>query len=225
MCARQTLIPAAGVVLFCLTLLYMGLESPAENDAEARLLMALSASLPRGSAQQEVDAGAGGDLAPERAPASFTIGAIRGIAAPEPRHAPAPHKPIARAPRTPAKPVAVPAAMQPRTREITALVTGYCPCRRCCGRFANGRTSTRTSAWDRGVAADPSVIPYRSTVEIPGYGTATVDDTGIAMRRSWAYRGRVHLDVRFDYHYQARRWGTRILKIRVTPPEGRQLGF
>jgi 3D (Asp-Asp-Asp) domain-containing protein len=98
------------------------------------------------------------------------------------------------------------------------VVTAYCPCRRCCGRFANGRTSTDTSAWQPGAATDPDVIPYGSTVAVPGYGTVRVDDTGLAMRRSWRSAHRIHIDVRFDYHWQARRWGSQLLEVEVTPP-------
>lgn len=105
-----------------------------------------------------------------------------------------------------------------RSYHILALVTAYCPCSRCCGKFANGRTSTRTSAWNPGAASDPTVIPYGSMVEVPGYGRVKVDDTGVAMRNSWRKKGRIHLDVRFDYHYQARNWGSKLLTIKVTPP-------
>lgn len=118
----------------------------------------------------------------------------------------------------PASVIHTPQPPAPESYEVMALVTGYCPCRRCCGRFANGRTSTRTSAWRPGAAADPTVIPYGSRVEVPGYGTVRVDDTGFAMRHSWRRRNRIHLDVRFTYHYQARNWGARWLQVRITPP-------
>jgi len=111
-------------------------------------------------------------------------------------------------------------AQAPEARVLTARATAYCPCKRCCGRFADGRTSLGTSAWRRGIASDPTVIPYGARVTVPGYGTAEVDDTGPAMRRSWHGQGRVHIDVRFLYHWQARQWGTRTVTIRVEPPEG-----
>ena len=117
-------------------------------------------------------------------------------------------------------PAALPAITRPvrNEREILARVTAYCPCRRCCGPFANGRTSTGTNAWKRGAASDPLALPYGTEVDVPGYGTTVIDDTGIAMRRSWRGSGTVHIDVRFQYHWQARRWGTRLLRVKVRDP-------
>ncbi|MHC4871595.1 MAG: hypothetical protein ACYTFY_07105 [Planctomycetota bacterium] len=111
-------------------------------------------------------------------------------------------------------------AKNKETETIVAKVTAYCPCYRCCGKFANGRTSTRTNAWRQGIASDPSVIPYGTLVSVPGYGSAKVDDTGIAMRRSWKNSNIIHLDIRFQYHWQARRWGTKILKLKIKRPSG-----
>jgi len=114
--------------------------------------------------------------------------------------------------------VAVPVIpLKPTTtyHEVWAVVTAYCPCRKCCGRHANGRTSTGTSAWLRGIAADPRIIPYNSRIFVEGYGSSRVDDTGGAMRRSWRRSGMIHVDLRMTYHYQARRWGRKIMKIRI----------
>jgi 3D (Asp-Asp-Asp) domain-containing protein len=97
-------------------------------------------------------------------------------------------------------------------------VTAYCPCRRCCGRFADGRTSTDTTAWRPGIAADPTVLPYGTVVEVPGYGTHPVDDTGGAMRRHWRRDGILHIDVRMTYHWQARQWGRREMDITLLAP-------
>ncbi|MBN2713507.1 MAG: 3D domain-containing protein, partial [Planctomycetes bacterium] len=85
----------------------------------------------------------------------------------------------------------------------------------CCGSHANGRTSTGTSAWTRGLAADPSAIPYGTYVFVPGYGYASVDDTGGAMRRVWRTKGMIHIDLRMNYHWQARQWGRKVLKVKV----------
>lgn len=100
-------------------------------------------------------------------------------------------------------------------REVRALVTAYCPCARCCGRHANGRTSIGTTAWRPGMAADPRAVPYGTLVEVPGYGTYPIDDTGGAMRQSWRRRGVIHIDIRMTYHWQAREWGRRYMTIRI----------
>ncbi len=100
-------------------------------------------------------------------------------------------------------------------REVWAIVTAYCPCRICCGRSANGRTSTGTTAWRPGAAADPRALPYGTRIHVEGYGYTEIDDTGGAMRRNWRRNGMLHVDIRMTYHYQARRWGRRVMKIRV----------
>lgn len=100
-------------------------------------------------------------------------------------------------------------------RMVDALVTAYCPCRKCCGRGSPGRTSRGTTAWVPGIAADPKAIRYGTEIFVPGYGLRKVDDTGGAMRQSWRRRGRLHLDIRMTYHWQARKWGRRYMKVRV----------
>lgn len=44
-------------------------------------------------------------------------------------------------------------------------ITHYCPCPKCCGQWADGITSTGTTATEgRTIAVDPEVIPYGSEV-------------------------------------------------------------
>lgn len=127
-----------------------------------------------------------------------------------------PQRPAAR-PAAPARRVAAASHnAQPRKyREMWATVTAYCPCSRCCGARARGRTSLGGSAWLPGIAADPRALPYGTAVYVPGYGEHTVDDTGGAMRESWRNHGRLHLDIRMKTHYEARQWGRRTMKVRV----------
>ncbi|MDP6111884.1 MAG: 3D domain-containing protein [Planctomycetota bacterium] len=99
------------------------------------------------------------------------------------------------------------------------LVTGYCPCKVCCGKSANGVTSTGRNAFRfTGVAADPKAIPYGNFVRIPGVGFRKVDDTGGAMRQSWRKKGVYHLDLRFRSHEEARQWGRKWMKVDVYKP-------
>ncbi len=93
-------------------------------------------------------------------------------------------------------------------KKTDALLTAYDPSERSCGKFANGRTSTGENAWEMdGVAVDPDVIPYGTKIWIPGIGFRVADDTGQAMRDSWKNHGRIHIDIRMTYPYQARKWG------------------
>jgi len=96
-----------------------------------------------------------------------------------------------------------------------ARISAYCPCRRCCGRHANGRTAGKTNAWRMvGVATHWDAIPKWRIVDIPGIGKKIVDDNGSAMERSWK-RGIYHIDVRMKYHWQARNFGVKYLDVKL----------
>ena len=64
------------------------------------------------------------------------------------------------------------------------------------------------------IAADSAGVkdalrPYVDRLEIPGYGTGVVEDTGGAIK------GR-HIDIWFSSHDEARAWGKRWLDIKPT---------
>ena len=102
-------------------------------------------------------------------------------------------------------------------------LTAYCPCKKCCGDYADGKTSINRDAWKTlGAAADPKLLPYGTRLNIPGVGIRIVDDTGGAMRQS-AKEGIWHVDIRFHDHKDAEEFGTRweyvkILKAKKTSP-------
>lgn len=89
-----------------------------------------------------------------------------------------------------------------QTQERTFTVTAYCPCEKCCGAYANGYTATGAKA-TQGVtiAADPDVLPMGTEIELDGH-TYTVQDTGGAIAGN-------RLDLYFDSHEDALRWGVR----------------
>ncbi len=97
-----------------------------------------------------------------------------------------------------------------------ALTTGYCPCAICCGEHADGRTAInrKVSEQPYGIAVEPKLLRYRQYLMVPGYGYAMVDDTGGAMRQS-AKQGILHLDLRFEDHQTARKWGRRWMWIAI----------
>jgi 3D (Asp-Asp-Asp) domain-containing protein len=109
-------------------------------------------------------------------------------------------------------------------------VTGYCPCRRCCGWTYNwrgqpvyasgplkgkpkvvGLCADGTMAGPGTVAADTSFYPFGTRIYVPGYGPGTVHDKGQAIRG--AYR----LDLFFRTHEEARRWGRRRVMVLILP--------
>jgi len=101
------------------------------------------------------------------------------------------------------------------TRVIRMMVTAYCPCRICCGKDADGKTSTGKDAFKTlGVAAEPKLLPYGTKLEIPGVGVRVVDDTGGAMRQD-AEKGIYHIDLRFPNHKEARKFGVRWLDVKI----------
>ena len=96
---------------------------------------------------------------------------------------------------------------QVQIQTVEMKVTAYCPCEKCCGKFADGFTSIgRDARKTLGVAADPKLLSYGTKLDVPGIGVRVVDDTGGAMRQS-AKKGIWHIDVRFHDHNEALQFG------------------
>lgn len=103
-------------------------------------------------------------------------------------------------------------------RIITMKVTAYCPCAKCCGKYADGQTAIgRNAKTTLGVAADPKLLPYGTKLNIPGIGIREIDDTGGAMRQN-AKKGICHIDVRFHNHETAKRFGVQWLNVEILSP-------
>ena len=99
-----------------------------------------------------------------------------------------------------AAPVATPAPAESGLQRI--VVTGYCSCPLCCGPNANGVTASGTKAQLGTMSADPSVFPFGTQLNVPGYGEGVVEDTGSRVK---GYR----IDVWFPTHAEAEAWGSR----------------
>ena len=84
-------------------------------------------------------------------------------------------------------------------------VTAYCPCEKCCGAFADGFTASGVPAVGRIIAAPPE-IPFGTLIFIEGYGYATVQDRGGAIKGK-------RLDVLFPTHQEALDWGVKYLRL------------
>ncbi len=114
-------------------------------------------------------------------------------------------------------------------------ITGYCPCAKCCGwklnRYGNpvynygsgrgkrkrvGYTSTGTKAEVGTIAADVRSVPYGTRIYVPGYGFGEVKDTGGALKGN-------HIDLYFNSHREAVKWGVKYLKVAVWSPETKRL--
>lgn len=121
-----------------------------------------------------------------------------------------PQRPVP-APAAPARrvlPPPPPAPEPPRESLGTFRVTAYCPCARCCGRFAYLPASKRPPISGPYCAADLSVLPLGTKIHIEGVGWRTVSDTGSDIRGK-------SIDVLMSSHWRARQFGKRWLKVEV----------
>ena len=83
----------------------------------------------------------------------------------------------------------------------------YCPCQRCCGKGATGTTASGTKAQEgRTIAADWSVLPKGTRVEIEGVGIRTVEDRGVSGKS---------VDVFMNSHQTALNFGRRSVRLRI----------
>jgi 3D (Asp-Asp-Asp) domain-containing protein len=102
---------------------------------------------------------------------------------------------------------------QPRLRTIVMEVTAYCSCKKCCGPNAIGITASgKDISYNDGkfVAADTSVLPFGTRLQIPGYNAQPVE----VIDRGGAIKGN-KLDVFFASHEEALRWGRQMIAVTV----------
>lgn len=97
-------------------------------------------------------------------------------------------------------------------RVVRMKVTAYCPCRKCCGRHADGITASnhRIRPGDVFVAADKR-YSFGTEMIIPGYNSnkpVEVKDRGRLIKGN-------RLDIFFASHQQAKKWGTKTLNVLV----------
>jgi len=84
-------------------------------------------------------------------------------------------------------------------------VTAYCPCKECCGMYADGLTATGIPAGPGIVAVDPERIPLGSTVVIDGQKYLAAD-TGVTG---------LHVDVCLADHASTVEHGVRMAQVWV----------
>ena len=91
--------------------------------------------------------------------------------------------------------------------DITFTVTGYCPCKKCCGK-EDGITASGVKATSNHTLAAPSTYSFNTKIELDGYGTFVVEDRGGAIKGN-------RLDRFFDTHQEALNWGKKTCTGRV----------
>ena len=98
----------------------------------------------------------------------------------------------------------------PEDKYFILKVTAYCPCKACCGEWADGYTYTGDVAGYGCVAIDPKagILKLGQEVYIEGYGYGVCNDVGSAIK-GW------EADVCFNTHEQAVNWAVRLVKVYV----------
>lgn len=86
-------------------------------------------------------------------------------------------------------------------------VTAYCPCSKCCGRFASGYTASGTKATAGRTIAASSQFSFGTKLKINGT-TYTVEDRGGAIQGN-------KIDIYCNTHAEALAWGVRYLPVQV----------
>ncbi|HEV7298914.1 MAG TPA: 3D domain-containing protein [Tepidisphaeraceae bacterium] len=103
---------------------------------------------------------------------------------------------------------------QPKSKVVRMEVTGYCPCKKCCGPNAQGITASgKKVSYNRGrfVAADTKVLPFGTKLSIPGYHDGTAVEV---IDRGGAIKGK-KLDLYFPTHQAALNWGRQHVDVTV----------
>jgi len=108
-----------------------------------------------------------------------------------------------------------PVTMQHQT--YTYVITAYCPCEKCCGKWARERAGGvvrgATGIELKAGISCAAPLPMGTKVHIDGIGTFTVQDR----TADWIadkYDNRI-IDIYFDSHEEAERFGKRIAEVEI----------
>jgi 3D (Asp-Asp-Asp) domain-containing protein len=91
--------------------------------------------------------------------------------------------------------------------EVEMNVSGFCKGACCCENFADGITASGSTATGLLIAA-PKTYTFGTRMDVPGYGTALVEDRGGAIKGD-------KLDLLFPSHQAALNWGRKTLTVKV----------
>lgn len=122
-------------------------------------------------------------------------------------------RPCCKVPEVPAAPMvyvrerSTPTPAKPTATIKRMRVTAYCTCSRCCGKWSDGYAASGVRAIGKMIAADKR-YPFGTVMHVPGYGTATVEDRGGAIKGD-------RLDLLFPSHESALQWGVKWLDVTI----------
>ena len=90
----------------------------------------------------------------------------------------------------------------------TFEVTGYCPCKKCCNKDDGITASGVKAKANHTIAAQKSIYPFGTKIQLDGYGTFVVEDVGGAIKGN-------RIDRFFNTHQEALNWGRKKCTGRV----------
>lgn len=90
---------------------------------------------------------------------------------------------------------------------VMVTCTAYCACPKCCGKWSDGITASGARV-RQGRTAAANWLPFGTIVQIPGMGARRIEDR---MSRRFGDR----IDIYFDSHREALRWGIRRLPVSI----------
>lgn len=106
-------------------------------------------------------------------------------------------------------------APEPEPEWTEVVATAYCPCEKCCGSYARNRpggivytASGEVATAGVTIAADWTIYPPGTVVEIEGMGTYIVHDKGGAIKGQ-------RIDLYFEDHAAALDFGRQAVNLRV----------
>lgn len=98
-------------------------------------------------------------------------------------------------------------SVERKEKQYIYTLTAYCPCVKCCGK-SDGITASGVKAVQGvTIAADTSVLPFGTKVEIDGK-VYTVQDRGGAIKGN-------RIDIYFDSHEEALKFGRQTKTITI----------
>lgn len=89
-------------------------------------------------------------------------------------------------------------------------LTAYCPCEKCCGKWANGITASGLTAEPGMIAVDPQIIPLGACVVIDGEEYLAADTGG-------AIKGN-RIDIYMSSHNSALEYGVQTAEVWLAEP-------
>lgn len=90
---------------------------------------------------------------------------------------------------------------------IKFTATGYCPCKKCCGK-TTGITASGEKAKAGVTVAMPSTYKFGTKIEIKGMGTYIVQDRGGAIKNK-------KIDIFFNTHTEALKFGKKTVYLKI----------